>query len=426
MPDGTNMPGAVPAQSTGQRIFGWLKGHMDLMFRIARNLVPILVVRFQGRTWALVTRYDDVQEVLTRPNVFDVTYAPKIAIIMDGDNIFLGMKDEERFTRDKTNMRMTAPRAEAVARVGPETARLSAEVIDRARPAGRLDLAMELSQDVTTRLFGAYFGTPGRSVKEFSDQARGLFGYMFADLFNDPARKVAAEPLAAALRGYVEETIAARKLARGQGGGVRHDDILERCLAFQDLGLPGFSDREIRNNMIGLIVGALPQTPMVIPQLFDVLLDRPSVLAEAQAAARAGDDAAVARYVFEASRFYPLTPGLFRNCLTPYRVAAGTWRAKTIPAGAFVMASTRSAMFDGRKVRDARSFRTDRPDYHYMHFGYGMHECFGLYMNRVMVPEICKAVLQLPKLRRAAGPEGRLRLDDDFNLFAMNLTVEFG
>jgi cytochrome P450 len=421
MPDGTNMPGAVPAQSTGQRIFGWLKGHMDLMFRIARNLVPILVVRFQGRTWALVTRYDDVQEVLTRPNVFDVTYAPKIATIMEGDNIFLGMKDEERFTRDKTNMRMTAPRAEAVARVVPETARLTAAVIDRARPAGRLDLAMELSQDVTTRLFGAYFGTPGRSVQEFSDQARGLFGFMFADLFNDPARKLAAEPLAASMRGYVEAAIAERKLARHQ-----HDDILERCLAFQDLGLPGFSDREIRNNMMGLIIGALPQPPMVIPQLFDVLLDRPRELAAAQAAALAEDDATVARHVFEASRFYPLTPGLFRNCLADYRVASGTWRSKTIPAGAFVMASTRSAMFDGRKVRDARSFRTDRPDYHYMHFGYGMHECFGLYMNRVMIPEICKAVLKLPKLRRAAGPPGRLRLDDEFNLFAMNLTVEFG
>jgi len=407
--------------STGQRVFAWLKARMDLMFRIARNVVPILIVKFQGRTWALVTRYDDVEEVLTRPNVFDVVYAPKIAAIMDGDNIFLGMKDEERYTRDKTNMRMTAPRGEAVARVGPETARLSAEVIERALPNGRIDLAMELTQEVTTRLFGPYFGTPGRGLTEFSDQARGLFGFMFADLFNDPARKVAAEPLAVAMRAYLEETIAARKLARGQ-----HDDILERCLQFQDLGLPGFADREIRNNLIGLIVGALPQPPMVIPQLFDVLLDRPKELAAAQAAARADDDALVARYVFEASRFYPLTPGLFRNCLEDYRVAAGTWRAKTIPAGAFVMAATRSAMFDGRKLADARSFRLDRPADAYMHFGYGMHECFGVYMNRVMIPQICKAVLKLPKLRRAAGDAGRLRMDEDFNLFAMNLTVEFG
>ena len=93
-------------------------------------------MRFQGSTWALVTRFDDVEEVLTRPNVFDVTYAPKIATIMDGDNIFLGMKDEDSCTRDKTNMRMTAPRGEAMARISPETARLTAAVIDRGAAGG--------------------------------------------------------------------------------------------------------------------------------------------------------------------------------------------------------------------------------------------------------------------------------------------------
>jgi hypothetical protein len=61
-----------------------------------------------------------------------------------------------------------------------------------------------------------------------------------------------------------------------------------------------------------------------------------------------------------------------------------------------------------------------------MHFGYGLHECFGLYMNRIMVPEICKAVLRLPNLRRATGAEGRLRMDDTYGIFPMNLTVQFG
>jgi len=244
---------------------------------------------------------------------------------------------------------------------------------------------------------------------------------MFADLFNDPDRRAAAEPVAAALRGYLEGLIAARHEARG-----RHDDVLERCLQLQDLCTPGMSDAEIRNNLIGFIVGGLPQPPMIIPQLFNVLLDRPAELAAACAAAQADDDALVARYVFEALRFYPLTPGLFRNAEEDYRVAAGTWRSRRIPQGAFVMAATRSAMMDGRRVPRPDAFRIDRPDHQYMHFGYGMHECFGLYMNRAMVPELCKAVLRLPNLRRAAGPAGQLVLDDDFRIFPTNLTVEFG
>ena len=396
---------------------GWLATHIELMFRIARNTLPILVVTYKGKRFALVTRFDDVEEVLGRPNVFDVIYAPKLRVIMDGDNIFLGMRDVEQATRDKTTMRMTAPRAEAMTRVKPEVTALVEAVMAKAAPNGRVDLAMELTQDVTTRFFGKYFGTPGPDVKTLSDQARLLFQYMFADMADDPALDARTRPVAAALRAYVESTIAERKSARGT-----HDDILERCLQFQDLGLPGMDDRGIRNNLIGLIVGAMPQASMLIPQLFDILLDRPRELAAAQAAALADDDAAVARYVFEASRYYPLTPGLFRDATEDYKLAAGTWRSRTIPAGTRVLAATRSAMFDGRRVPAPSSFRIDRPDYSYMHFGAGMHECFGLYMNREMVPAICKAVLKRPGLRRAAGDAGRLKTD---SIFPMSLVVEF-
>ena len=396
---------------------GWLFNHMELMFRIARNTVPILIMTYRGKRFALVTRFDDVAEVLSRPNVFDVIYAPKIRVIMDGDNIFLGMRDVEQATRDKTTMRMTAPRAEALTRVKPEVTALAESVMATAAAAGRVDLAMELTQDVTTRFFGRLFRHPwARRENAFRPGAVAVPVHVrrYGRRSSTWAR---ARPVAAALRAYIEGVIVERKHGRGT-----HDDILERCLQFQDLGLPGMDDRGIRNNLIGLIVGAMPQAPMLIPQLFDVLLDRPKELAEAQAAARADDDAAVARYVFEASRYFPLTPGLFRDATEDYRLAGGTWRARTIPAGTRVMAATRSAMFDGRRIPDPTSFRLDRPDYAYMHFGAGMHECFGLYMNREMVPAICKAVLKRPGLRRAAGDAGRLKME---SIFPISLVVEF-
>ncbi len=399
------------------RLVAWGMAHLEPIFRILRNTLPILVVRYQGQRYALVTRYDDVAEVLARPNVFDVIYAPKLAVIMDGGNIFLGLPDTGPASRDRATMRLAAPRAEAMTRVGPHAARLAEEVMAAAAPTGHVDLAMKLTQAVTTRFFGSYFGTPGDDLTAFSDQARLLFSYMFADMANDPALAARAAPAAAALRAHVEACIAARKAARGT-----HDDILARCLDLQDLGTPGMDDVGIRNNLIGLIVGALPQPPMIIPQLFDVLLDRPDRLQAAQAAAVAGNDALVARHVFEALRFYPLTPGLFRDCTEDYRLAAGTLRARTIRRGTRVVAATRSAMFDGRRVHDPMAYRLDRPDYHYMHFGGGLHECFGLYMNRALIPAICAAVLRRPGLRRAAGEAGRLQLD---GIFATNLTVAF-
>lgn len=412
---------AAPAPGLRERLQAagarWMFAHLDLLFAIGRNLSPIRIQGPEDARLAIVTRFDDVAEVLEHADVFDVTYAPKIREIMDGDNIFLGMPAGEEARLAKSTLRRAAPAAEAMTRVKPQTAALAETVMARADAVGRVDIAMELTQEVTTRFFGDYFGTPGRDVKTLSDQARLLFGYMFADDGHDPVAKRNAAAVAADLRAYVEGAIADRKAARGQ-----HDDMLERCLQLQDEGAPGMDDRGIRNNLIGLMVGAMPQAPMLIPQLFDVLLDRPKELAGAQAAARADDDALLSAYVFEASRFYPLTPGLGRRTLRDYTLAKGTPRERTLPAGMPVMAMTRSAMFDGRRVAQPRAFRLDRPDSQYMHFGGGPHECFGVHMNRQMVPAICKALLKRPGLRRAAGDAGKLTLD---GIFPMSLVVEW-
>jgi cytochrome P450 len=405
----------MTSPSIADRVFAWGMRHQDFILSVIRNLFFIPVLTFKGTKWAVVTRYDDVEEVLQRPNVFGVIYEPKLRLIMDGDNFFLGMNDEEPFTRDKTTMRMTAPRAEAVSLVKPRVEQLAREVVSRAK--NRIDIVMELTQEVTTRFFNDYIGTRDADIKTISDQARFLFGFMFVDLMNDPQTREKAIPVAAALRAYVEKTIAARKANRGL-----HDDMLERCLRFQDLGLPGMSDREIRNNLVGILTGGLPQPPMMIPQLFDILLDRPKELAEASAAARAGNDDLLAKYIFEASRFHPLAPALFRDCIQDYRLAGGTWRSKLITKGTRVAVILRSAMFDGRRVKAPGQFRIDRSSYSYLHFGYGMHECFGVYINNYMVPAICKVLLEKKNLRRAPGEAGKLKMD---GAFAKSLVVEF-
>src|SRR5437868_2937929 len=115
------------------RILAWVMAHQDAVLCVVRNLFFIPVLTFKGKKLAVVTRFDDVEEVLQRPNVFGVIYEPKLRLIMDGDNFFLGMNDEEPFTRDKTTMRMTAPRAEAVSLVKPRVEQLARDVMSRAK-----------------------------------------------------------------------------------------------------------------------------------------------------------------------------------------------------------------------------------------------------------------------------------------------------
>jgi hypothetical protein len=90
-------------------------GHQDAVLIFIRNLFFIPALSRKGKKLAVVTRCDDVQEVLQRPKVFGVIYESKHRLIMNGDNFFLGKNDEEPFTRDKTTVRMTAPRAEVAA-----------------------------------------------------------------------------------------------------------------------------------------------------------------------------------------------------------------------------------------------------------------------------------------------------------------------
>ena len=81
----------------------------------------------------------------------------------------------------------------------------------------------------------------------------------------------------------------------------------------------------------------------------------------------------------------------------------------TIPKGTLTFAATQSAMLDGDVIDDPEEFRPGRPPHHYLHFGVGMHACFGRFANALQIPIIAKALLRRPGLARAgelvkAGP----------------------
>lgn len=391
------------------RIQAWVFANLNLVTAILRWVKPIVV--FQGN--ALVTRFDDVQEVLARDWVFQVPYEKKMIAVTASNNFFLGMQNTPEYTRDVSNMRMAVRRTDIPERVAPFVERTSEAILAAAH--GHIDIVQELTRVVPTRLIGEYFGTPGWDERAFTDAATVMFQYLFFP--DDPAVEKAALAAAAQTRAYLDDAIAARKAQRG-----KQDDVLERCLAMQAAGLPGMSDLDIRNNLLGLLIGAIQTTSKATAMTLDYLLDRPELLAGAQRAARADDDAAMVQYVLEVLRLNPFGPGTQRVCAEDYVVARGHLRATRIPKGSAVLAITQSAMRDWRRVQKPSEFRLDRPAYIYMHFGYGLHACFGHYINLAQIPRIVKSVLKREGLRRAPGDAGRMQSSGPF---PVHLTVEF-
>ena len=381
----------------------------NLGFLVLRWAKPVLVLK----SITLVSRFDHVQEVLTRDDVFRAPYAAKMQKITGGGNFFLGMDDTSIYQRDVSNMRQVVRRDDLETKITPFVNTLCKDILASCR--GRLDVVQELTRVVPTRLMGEYFGTPGWDQNEFTDATTVMSHYLFYPV--DAAVEEAALDAAHTTRTYLDRTIAERKARRAP-----QDDILARCLSMQDAGAPGMMDVDIRNNLIGLIMGAIPTTSRSAVNILDYLLDRPALLVVAQRAARADDDRRLMRYVQECLRLNPFAAGVQRICAQDDVLAPDTWRATCIPKGAVVLAATQSACMDGRKIYQPRVLCLNRPAHHYLHFGYGLHTCFGQHINLAQIPAMVKSVLKLPGLRRAPGAAGKMQ---SVGPFPVNLGLEF-
>lgn len=392
-------------------------------FALLRLVQPNLVLKLQTITayanngiTAIATRRADAIDILARDDDFGVVYGPRMEAITGGENFFLGMQDSARYTRDVSNMRLVVRRDDVPAIVLPITTAQAAEHV--AAAPGRIDVPQALTMPVAAALLDRYFGTPGPSRGAMIEWTTVLFWYLFLDLKADPAFGERALAAAAEFRAWLDAHIAARRAA-----GIVRDDVLGRCLAMGDAGMPGMTDRDVRNNLLGLLIGELPTLSAAANLALDELLDRPAALAGACAAAQAGDDALLAAHMFEALRFRPLNPVIYRRAMHDTVIAGGKLRRRRIRKDSIVMASNLSAMFDPLAIPDAARFRTDRPWETYILWGYGLHACFGAHINRAVLPAMLKPLLAQQNLRRAQGPRGRI--DQAGTPFPQHLHLEF-
>lgn len=377
------------------------------LFWLLRKIRPVLVV---GKT-AVVTRYRDVIDVLKRDGVF--TIAQINGARMDGAHapFILGWDRSDRYDREVGILRRAVGPADLAA-LGALVARHAEDAINAARGTGRIDLVGSLARVVAMRTVAEFFGTPGPNEQTMMRWMRVLFYQLFLNRSNEVNVTRTAALYADHLRDYLAALINERKKTLASGS----DDILARLLRMQSGPGDSLDDDGVRRNLSGLIVGAVDTTSAAVAQAMDQLLDRPNELAAACAAAKAGDIDTVSKYVFEALRFNPQTAGLLRYC--GGGAAIGERSATAIPAQSTVILATLSAMFDPTAFENPGAFRIDRTNAPYLHFGAGLHTCFGRAINGVQIPQIAAMLLKQPGLRRV----GRALYDGPF---PDRLLVEF-
>ncbi|HMC29191.1 MAG TPA: cytochrome P450, partial [Candidatus Angelobacter sp.] len=375
------------------------------VFALLRRWFPVLKL---GKA-AIISRYNDVIEVLKRDSDFTIRQinAPKIDKI-DGPFI-LGMDAGPQYNQEQAAL-MQVVRRDDLEGIRAFVANEAAQLIDAARPQGRIDVVNGLARVVPVRLMASYFGILGPNDPTMMRWMRDIFHYIFANLTSAESVLQDALNSSAELRRHMDAQIALRKSRRGQN---HKDDVLGRLLALQDAAHPWLDDNAVRRNLGGVIVGSVDTTSKFVALAMNELLRRPQSLAEAQTAARRGDIETVRRYAWEAVRFNPHHPLQVRYCGGDTQIANGQKRAKKIPAGTNTFVGTLSAMFDPEVFTHPGKFDAQR-QVEYLHFGYGMHACFGRALNAVQIPELIAALLRLPGLRRASGAAGHILYDGPF------------
>lgn len=375
-----------------------------------------LVAAYDNSGTVIVTRHADVMDVLRRDDDFAVVYGPRMRELTAGPNFFLGMQPGWEYRRDTSAMRLAMRDTDVPARLAPRAAQLAAQAVTDAR--GRIDLPPDLTLMVPTDMVTGYFGLKGVDPADLQGWATRLFWYLFGDLAADPALGARAMDDAACLRDALDTAVAAHK-----AGGEDGDDLIARCLALQAAGVPGMDDLGIRNNLLGLVIGAIPTISKACCLALDELLRRPDALRRAQAAARTGDAAQLAPHLWEALRFNPHNPVIYRRATRDTVIAPGTLRARRVRKGDMVFAVTLSAMHDPAAIDAPAQFRPARPFTDHIIWGTGVHTCFGAQINAALIPEILMPLLARPGLRRADGDAGRC--DTGGTPFPQHMTLTY-
>jgi cytochrome P450 len=376
------------------------------IFALLRKMFPILVI---GKR-AVVTRHADVIEVLTRDTDFTIAEINEAHINQADGPFILGMDRSAQYDTEAATLREVV-RPDDLERIRSLVRQNATDLVAAARPSGKIDVVNGLARVVAIRTVGSYFGIPAPDDPTMMRWMRDIFHEIFVNFTADPKVHDDAMRSGKELRQHMDRVIAARKSHLHEPD--QPDDVLGRLLLLQNAEHAWLDDRSVRRNLGGLIVGAVDTTSKFVTLAIDELLRRPAALAGARAAALAGEMQIVRNYAYEAVRFNPHHPVQLRFCRHETELAAGTPRARKIPAGTSVVVAMLSAMFDPEVFIEPAQFRADR-EVEYLHFGFGMHRCFGRAINGVQIPELMATLLRLPNLRRAAGGAGRVAYDGSF------------
>lgn len=397
-------------------------GNKANLFYFLQQRFPILKIPFTS--FVAVNRHDLLMELFDRDLDFTVEEINSKKMADQGGAFFLGLdRMNPQFDRERNFVRRSTHR-EDLELIRSYIRTWSDEIIQNAQPYGKLDVANTLNYPVLVRLIDIYFGVPAPTEAKMKWWLRALFYDLFLNFTNNKAKHQEAVDAANERKAWILELIEDRKQELKDGKTLA-DNVLNRLILLQqEAGNHWFDDDTLHRNIGGLITGILETTNKAVILVLDELFKRPNALKGAIETAHQQDMKKMYAYVSEALRFNPAQPGVLRFSENQQVLTGKGSKGYIIPAKSKIFALTSCAMFDPAAFPDPKKFSADRQS-RYMNYGFGLHECYGRYINEVTISELVAAVLRLKNVQREPGSAGEgtgLHTGPFFNNFVVRFS----
>jgi cytochrome P450 len=373
---------------------------LDLIGRAAA-LLPLApgVIR-RGDVYYIIG-HDDALAALASDSMFATPYKRAMTSLDTFRQVSLlgfAQTEDAKYQENLCQVMRSMPLGMA-GKMGLSAARLSRAVLD-ARTA-RLDFMADLVIPVTLRVMQDHYGLRfGEHIEgELSAGETAFFRWNMAILeyvFGPPgqadyqrlAAVAAGRLMDAKLRPQIEAALPDDATILGRMRGLNMD--VER----------------IQPTLAALLVGTLPTITQAAYNILQVLLSQPAAMALARDAARNEDDDDLSACLYEALRFRPVLPAIFRTCVVPpASLRRPDWLGRHIPSGATIGIVCVTANFDPRTVKSPRRFDPSRPASDSLSFGQGKHWCTGVPFAMEVMVNMFRPLLRAgtPRARKGAA-----------------------
>jgi cytochrome P450 len=281
-------------------------------------------------------------------------------------------------------------------------------------PVGEPFPMLATMQSLTLRvILSAVFGyEPGAAEQELRSGLRAMIepiassrrGLALMLLLGRATRNRGAAERFEARRRDVDKLLYAEiERRRAEPDLAERDDVFSALLLAEDENGEHLTDREVRDELVTLLLAGHETTATGLAWTFDLLLHSPAELARA----RSADDAYLDAVVKESLRIRPVIPGVGRVVRgEPFQL-----NGYTIPTGVEINPSIRMIHRRGDLYPDPASFRPSRflgedpPDtYTWVPFGGGTRRCLGASFALMEMRTVLRRVLERAALH-AADPE---------------------